>query len=68
MEWQPIETAPKEGCFLAYDKSIGVCILERYEFEGKYNSVVNEIGGGAGEYDDDEVTHWMPLPAPPEVK
>ena len=66
MEWQPIETIPAEGNFLAFDLSIGICICLRYFWEGKHYSLVHEIGGGAGEYNDDELTHWMPLPEPPK--
>jgi len=67
MGWQPIETAPEVGVFLAYDKNIGVCYAERFYSGKDYFSCVFEIGGGFCEYDFDDVTHWQPLPASPEA-
>ena len=60
MEWQPIETAPKDGtAILAWD---GICI-ECIKFRGglwvttwEHDEEYSELGGP---------THWMPLPAPP---
>ena len=66
MEWQPIETAPKDGIFIAYDLDIGVCLCERYVFEGELVFLATEIGSGACEYVADDCTHWMPLPEPPK--
>lgn len=62
MEWQPIETAPM-GKAIAFDAKKGL-IMDAYLLGapdtratyGYYNNTA---------YD---VTHWMPLPAPPEVK
>ena len=65
MEWQPIETAPEVGLFLAYDPDIGVCLCERYFYDGEHVCLTTEFGGGGGEYDDDACTHWMPLPTAP---
>lgn len=72
-EWQPIETAPKDGTkILAYDEGI---ILTAWTNDA------NEYQGGrggpagwfSGQYRDhwgdypvlDTPTHWMPIPAPP---
>jgi hypothetical protein len=59
MEWQPIESAPKDGMpFLAY-------------FGNGEQHVVDIAGDGECRRPMDEAawelpTHWMPLPEPPE--
>ena len=66
-EWQPIETAPKNGnpfiCWngkemLILNQPKG-CSLGRWEKSGK-----NWFGGFIRF---DNPTHWMPLPPPPET-
>jgi hypothetical protein len=62
MDWQPIETAPKDGkLVLVYAGFIGIA------------SYYNWLGNGWQWCDDGEglpydpqPTHWMPLPAPPQ--
>jgi len=64
MDWQPIETAPKDGTrFLAYEDG------NHYALEWCPDM---PCGGGywasyCGQYVtmSPEPTHWMPLPAPP---
>lgn len=72
-EWQPIETAPKDGSqVLVWDQTEGVCTA-------RFQSHVEEWRASWGSeewiqdgsvYDDALVarkpTHWMPLPAPPK--
>ena len=64
LEWQPIETAPKDGSdFLAYHS-------ERRLHYVCY-AVTAKDGGVAVVLNHDatylkSVTHWMPLPQPPE--
>lgn len=54
-EWQPIETAPKDGTwFMGW---CGAHCLARYEVCTE--QFEDEIGWGY------VFTHWMPLPAPP---
>lgn len=70
-EWQPIETAPKEGKFLVAggtwmgDVSANhpneITIVER-DFE-----LFSECGGDFYSSCIKEPTHWMPLPAPPTI-
>ena len=53
-QWQPIETAPKDGTSLLLLGSGGVWIAE---WDGKY--------WYAGDNFVDFPSHWMPLPPPP---
>ena len=71
-EWQPIETCPEDGEFLAYDPVAGkqdVCTFWA-EIRGKrYVLAVQldgEYGPGDHEFMGDRATHWMPLPEPPK--
>lgn len=63
-EWQPIETAPKRGRFLAV-----VGDLVRIVAWGKTSHVTMYgwclADQGAEDFDLCEPTHWMPLPQPP---
>ena len=59
MEWQPIETAPKDGTvFLAWRKHATHPLMVRYE--PSYDWFANYDGEHV--YD---LTHWMPLPKAP---
>lgn len=73
MEWKPRETAPTDGTeFLAYDARTGkmdVCKtyvghrgveIEACQYDKEYGPMDNEFG-----CDEADITHWMPLPAPP---
>jgi hypothetical protein len=81
MEWQPIETAPKDGgaLILSNGKEVAQgwwCDVPGYSREvrdsdGRYIDQ-DEGEGFLGWMDCDggmlpEPTHWMPLPPPPEV-
>ena len=59
-EWQPIETAPKDGCLYLLCTDTGVM------FVGKYRKHLEMwvCQDGAERYR--TVTHWMPLPEPPK--
>lgn len=63
MEWQPIETAPK-------DRPILVCQKQNGIIKTAHN--IDEYGNwktGSGHMDFIVgVTHWMPLPPPPKVE
>ena len=62
MDWQPMETAPKEGQFLVYmptDKRQSIQVA-------KWHPNVKVIGNVFA-FDAQPPTHWMPLPAPPQA-
>lgn len=63
MEWQPIETMPLDGEFLAENNDGDWLKVERYDdpFGQSDNSVIHRITGRWW-YPD----KWMPLPKPPE--
>ena len=68
-EWQPIETAPKDGTWILAGE------FGNPDFVGDYYAASwsgDEDGcwcANCGQYvtQEPEPTHWMPLPAPPEV-
>lgn len=69
-DWQPIETAPKTGCYVLLARDHG---LDDMAMEGYWRDEINEGRFPAGwvmSIDPDtswpvEPTHWMPLPEPP---
>jgi hypothetical protein len=74
MEWQPIETAPRDGTrilaivgenddrHMSHQRGRMFCI--RYEtFGGKFGGW--GVYPGYGGAPDSTFTHWMPLPEPP---
>jgi hypothetical protein len=66
MEWQPIESAPKDGT----EVLLGA---ERWVYQGRYLPDSQEwfaINNDPNDYWGGELlpTHWRPLPAPPAAK
>lgn len=67
-EWQPIETAPKDGTWIAVIsreggmdfKPVTACFCKGLWME------VDHVLDGKVDYDVWNVTHWMPLPEPPK--
>lgn len=65
-EWQPIETAPRDGtAVLLYCPTFyfGPGVYLGW-WEGTHFECCTE-GQTLGPYSDNGATHWMPLPAPP---
>jgi len=65
MEWRPIATAPKDGTrILASGRNYGL------PGRGRHIVITSWNDGWANEYEDDggfpHLTHWQPLPAPPQ--
>lgn len=63
MEWQPIETAPKDGTTIAV---AAFCDFNQlWVFRQDYWRAHADGNGGWGAWHHNR-THWMPLPAPPK--
>ncbi len=71
MNWQPIETAPK---FIPFEESPPRCLVYSREYGVQMGSAgtdargykyvhINNVSGDVSKI----VTHWMPLPPPPEA-
>ena len=60
-EWQPIETAPKDGTFIlvAVTGEVATHIMLVWWFDGWCLDMTNTPIVG-------KPTHWMPLPEPPK--
>jgi hypothetical protein len=58
MEWQPIETAPKDGSFVIVRLGNSEVFSAQWTQNGWH--AASDIGWV-------RATHWMPLPAPPNV-
>ena len=64
-EWQPIETAPRDGrrvlVWISDKSHTGPAFAKLW-----FYSTDGRLGGGAEGYNGDwNITHWMPLPAAP---
>lgn len=68
-EWQPIETAPRDGTLkMFYSPRGGVCIApDVTPIKPSLNEQRMMISAGADwPHVGFNATHWMPLPSPPE--
>ncbi len=66
MDWQPIETAPKDGTDMLLIRNYGVSTREGV-FIGWFNPITDKwvnLHTGSDSYGP---THWMALPAPPNA-
>ena len=65
-EWQPIDTAPRDGTRVLLTIQYGV--RQRLEIGYWGRGLSRETGSWRFHrvHNDDRPTHWMPLPAPPE--
>ena len=62
MNWQPIETAPKDSIILV-GNAVGVHAAYRWETTTGYNGwTICDLAP----QEQFKPTHWMPLPEPPE--
>lgn len=63
-EWQPIETAPKDGTSVLVVGAYGYVLMARWKEMTRVPSRWESYGLGAIRF---EPTHWMPLPEPPKT-
>lgn len=73
MKWEPIETAPKDGTPILVTNGIGV--FDAYwERRGAITQTDSPgwVDGETDKYEDlvvfHTLTHWMPLPSPPQAQ
>ena len=73
MEWQPIETAPKDGTPVLVlfakdpndaDDEDWILVVEWHDMGSELAFPWRAPDGGTG-YNPERATHWMPLPNPP---
>jgi hypothetical protein len=66
-EWQPIESAPKDGTEVLTYREVGLMAVAAYfEYEPIWRPGTREAGWTVTDGADlVGVTHWMPLPSPP---
>lgn len=62
MDWQPIETAPKDGTVILIGAHLGIDIGLWADW---LNGWIDEAQSGY--HDPNWPTHWMPLPNPPSA-
>lgn len=75
-EWQPIESAPRDGTeILGYNSKVNKCGIISWR---RYNPTLEtfvpreSLNADASYYENDfdydwgKITHWMPLPKPPQ--
>jgi len=69
MEWQPIETAPKDGVVLLCLPIFGAIREgDRRVYEGRWHNEQDTFTSVNGFILLTGATHWMPLPSAPEGK
>lgn len=65
-DWQPIETAPKDGRFVLCYGHGGPVAMEPMKFYAGDAPGAGEWGWLEGDTPRRQPTHWMPLPEPPK--
>ena len=71
-EWQPIETAPKDGEEVLLWLGAPWCRVEKALWFNPWKAWVTEAPGDGADTERYGIgslvpTHWMPLPQPPET-
>ncbi len=66
MEWQPIETAPRDKAMIDIWAKQWNAKTDEFEFRRFAGCFFDESGNIWGMPTDYRATHWMPLPEPPK--
>ena len=73
-DWQPIETAPLDGTFVLIassfrvgESSYGICLPQHDGYRANKGRPCWRSAGGEKIFPGASVTHWMPMPQPPEA-
>ena len=68
-DWQPIETAPKDGERILLAWGIDAIEIGWWKHNGRTQRSYFAIDHEMDDYElaDDQPTHWMPLPLPPQA-
>jgi len=67
MEWQPIDSAPKDRTAIILGKKGEKSQQGRWYGDGPLGGFCSD-NGGEGTFEGDNIpTHWMPLPPPPAL-
>lgn len=66
MEWQPVETAPKDGTKILVWNGHGVHTAAWAACRSEVCAEMRWVSTEVGFLSFEGCTHWMPLPAPPE--
>lgn len=65
MNWQPIETAPRDGsAFLAFEDG-KMAVGSLHAWASGESFYIEHVSGYEYEFEMDKPTHWAPLPEPP---
>jgi hypothetical protein len=71
-EWQPIETAPKDGTHIIglFNDWLGDCVsvtwYNKKSYSKKYGKTTfKKVKGWQNALNEDKPTHWIPLPKLP---
>ncbi len=69
MDWQPIDTAPKDGRKFLFAEKGGRIQVGRFDSQwGEIPEVYVCLTSMGGWHPSIDPTHWMPLPDPPSVQ
>jgi hypothetical protein len=74
MEWQPIETAPKDGSLILCGNKMEIAIaswstsawVSKKQDDGSYGAWL--VFDARSDSETISPSHWMPLPDPPQIK